>query len=113
MNKFIFSIILLVACACSDTDRPDHIMDKDKMVNYLIDLHLTEAAMRNIRLDSDSAKIVFSVQEKYMLRQHNITDSIFIASYTYYLDNPSILEEIYGAVVDSISLRQSLLNEAE
>ena len=113
MNKLIISIILLVVSACSDSQTSNSIMDKDEMVNYLIDLHMAEAAMQNLRLGSDSAKMVFSVQEKYMLQHHNITDSVFINSYSYYLEHPMVLEEIYSAVVDSISLRQSLLNGAE
>jgi len=111
--KLIFSIILLVVSACSDSHTPNSIMAKDEMVNYLIDLHMAEAAMQNLRLESDSAKFVFSVQEKFMLQRHNITDSVFITSYSYYLEHPLALEDIYSAVVDSISLRQSLLNEAE
>ena len=83
------------------------------MTNYLIDLHIAEAAVQNLRLKGDTSMVVFAVKEKQLLLEHNITDSIFINSYNYYLANPIILEEIYSAVVDSISLRQSLLKEAK
>jgi hypothetical protein len=54
---------------------------------------------------------VFAAKEKHLLKEHNVTDSIFIDSYNYYLDHPLKLEDIYAAVVDSISLKQSLLKE--
>ena len=113
MKKSFLGIIILVAVSCS-SDRPSNsLMDEHDMINYLIDLHLAEAAVQNLRLKGDSAKIVFAAKEKYLLKEHHITDSIFINSYNYYLEHPIKLEEIYSAVVDSISLRQSLLNNAQ
>jgi len=111
VNKLFFSIILLVALSCSKERVPNSVMSKDEMINYLIDLHISEAAVQNLRLKADSARIVFSIQEKFILNEHKIADSTFIKSYNFYLGRPSMLEEIYSAVVDSISLRQSLLNE--
>jgi len=113
VKKSFLGIIILVAVSCLSDRSPKSIMNEHDMINYLIDLHLAEAAVQNLRLKGDSAKTVFAVKEKHLLKQHNITDSIFIDSYNYYLGHPIKLEEIYSAVVDSISLRQSLLNQAE
>ena len=113
MKKSFLGIIILVAISCSSERPPNSILDQHEMINYLIDLHLAEAAVQNLRLKGDTAKIVFAVKEKHLLKEHNITDTIFINSYNYYLEHPVKLEEIYSAVVDSISLRQSLLNKAE
>jgi len=100
-----------MAISCSSEKPPEMVMGEEEMINYLIDLHLAEASIQNIRLQSDSAKIVFAAKEKFLFKTHNITDSIFVLSYNYYLQRPIKLEEIYGAVIDSISLRQSLLKE--
>ncbi len=113
MKKLLFGIIILLAPACKSEAPPEWVMSEEQMINYLIDLHLSEAAVQNLRLKSDSARVVFAVQEKYLLKKHNLTDSVFLKSYGYYLDHSEKLEEIYGAVVDSISLRQSLLKEAK
>ena len=113
MKKSFLAIIILVAVNCSSDRPPDTIMDEGQMVNYLIDIHIAEAAVQNLRLKADSAKVVFTVKEKQLLKKHHLTDSIFINSYNYYLGHPNKLEEIYSAVVDSISLRQSLVNEAK
>jgi hypothetical protein len=113
VKKSFLGIIILVAVNCSSDQQPNTIMDQGQMTNYLIDLHMAEAAVQNLRLKADSAKIVFSAKEKQLLSKHQITDSVFINSYNYYLEHPIKLEEIYSAVVDSISLRQSLLNEAK
>ena len=111
MKKSFLGIIILVAISCSSDRPPKHIMNEQDMINYLIDLHIAEAAVQNLRLKVDSAGIVFAAKEKHLLKEHNVTDSIFINSYNYYLDHPLKLEDIYAAVVDSISLKQSLLKE--
>jgi predicted HAD superfamily phosphohydrolase len=106
-------IIILMAVSCLSERSSDSLMDEREMTSYLIDLHIAEASVQNLRLAKDSAKIVFAAREKLLLLEHNITDSIFINSYNYYLENPEKLQEIYSTVVDSISLRQSLVNEAK
>jgi hypothetical protein len=113
VKKSFLGIIILVAISCSSEQQSNTIMDEHDMINYLIDLHIAEASVQNLRLKADSARIVFSIKEKHLLNEHHITDSIFINSYNYYLDHPIELEEIYSAVVDSISLRQSLLNQSQ
>lgn len=102
---------MLMAIACSTDKVPKSVMNEDQMINYLVDLHINESAVQNLRLKTDSAEVVFAVVEKQLMRDHNITDSLFINSYNYYLKNPEKLEYIYAAVVDSISLKQSLLVE--
>ena len=111
MKKSFLGIIILVAISCSSDRPPKSIMNEQDMINYLIDLHIAEAAVQNLRLKADSARIVFAAKEKHLLKEHNVTDSIFISSYNYYLNHPLKLEDIYAAVVDSISLKQSLLKE--
>lgn len=113
MKKSFLGIIILVAVSCSSDRPPKTIMNEGEMINYLIDLHLAESAVQNLRLKGDSAKIVFAAREKHLFKEHNITDSLFINSFNYYLAHPIILEEIYSAIVDSISLKQSLLKEGE
>jgi hypothetical protein len=100
-----------MATSCGQERLPKEVLGEEEMISFLIDLHLAEAGVQNLRLKADSSKEVFSVENKYLLMKHNITDSLFLNSYNYYLANPNKLEIIYSAVVDSISLRQSLINK--
>ena len=113
MKKSFLGIIILVAVGCLSDRPPKSLMNEGEMVNYLIDLHMAEAGIQNLRLSADSSKIVFAIKEKQLLKKHHITDSVFVNSYNYYLERPVKLEEIYSAVVDSISLKQSLLNDGQ
>ena len=93
--------------ACDKTPEQGKIMPASAMVNYLIELHIAEAHVQNLRLKKDSSDYVFNVYEKHLLDKNEISDSLFNRSYNYYLDNPVQLELIYEAVVDSISVRKS------
>lgn len=108
MRVTIFSLIMLTAIACQNKGDNGDIMSKESMVRHLIDLHIAEAEVQNLRLKRDSTEKVFKIYEKYLLDKNDLTDSIFIRSYNYYLKHPEEMESIYEAVVDSISVRSSI-----
>jgi len=99
---------MLTAVACGKSSEPKEIMTDKQMVNYLIQLHIAEAEVQNLRLRKDSSETVFKIYEKHLLEKNSLTDSLFIDSYNYYLQNPAELELIYETVVDSISVRKSI-----
>lgn len=103
---------MLMAVACSSNDSPKGILGSEKMVDILIDIHLAEAGVQDMRLDRDSATVFFAAQEKYIFKKHNVTDSDFLRSYNFYIEHPAQLEDIYSAVIDTLSLRQVLLRES-
>ena len=111
MRKVFLAIALLAACfACENKkERPAHILSEERMVNFLIDLHVAEARVNDMSIRRDSAKIVFEKVEDSLYKKHGIADdSIYEVSYEYYLNHIEALDKIYGAVVDSLSLRERL-----
>lgn len=98
--------------SCSSSENKKTVLSKDQMVEVLIDIHLAEAGVQDIRLKNDSSILVYRTQEKLLYKKHNISDSTFIKSYNYYIEHPDQLEEIYSAVIDSLSLKQVLLRES-
>ena len=101
-----------MAISCGSEKRNSAALSQEQMVDFLIDLHLSEATVQDLRLKPDSAIALFKVQEKLLYKQHGITDSMFINSFQYYLEQPVLMEEIYAAIIDSLSLRQVLLRES-
>lgn len=112
MKKSFLGIFILMAISCGQDRAKSTLMSKEQMVDFLIDLHLSEATVQDMRLKADSANVLFSIQERLLYRQHNVSDSLFIKSYQYYLEQPVQMEEIYAAIIDSLSLRQVLLRES-
>ena len=79
----------------------------------LIDIHIAQAAIQDLRLGTDSAAYLFKVFERESMINHNAKDSAFYKSYSWYLDHPEQMFEIYAAVVDTLSLRESLARRSD
>jgi hypothetical protein len=102
-----------MAIACSSNDPPKDLIEQEIMVDIMIDIHLAEAGIQDLRLQKDSAEKVFAAQEKFILKKYDVSDSSFIKSYNFYLENPEIMEQMYTAIIDSLSLKQVLLRESD
>jgi len=53
------------------------------------------------------------ILEKDLMEQYAIRDTVFYESYSWYLDRPELMHTIYTSVVDTLTLRQSLLRTGE
>jgi len=111
MKKYFLVSVILIGLGCvSKNKAPENLMTKQEMINFLIDLHIVEAKISLSRIPTDSVKLFFPEIEDELYQKHHINDSIYKKSYQYYLNNISQMEEIYSAVVDSLSLRERIMN---
>jgi len=104
----IAAIITICSCSKKAEEVPAGIVSKPQMVDILIDIHIVEAKINQLRINKDSANKVFTIFEKDIFEKHKVQDSVYRKSYGYYLDHPKVMEEIYNAVVDSLSYREQL-----
>lgn len=108
---FIICYVLLLLGCSKEGKVPDGVLTKDKMVPLLIDIYIGESRVNHLRLSRDSSMAIFDVYEEELFKQHEVTDSVYRRSMTYYYDHPKKLEEIYGIVLDSLNLREQQLKE--
>ena len=116
MRNFFLMTILVCSCfACDDKkSKPEGVLPKEKMISFLIDLHIAEARINNLNLRRDSAEKLFHKVEDSLFAKNGIdSDTVYDYSYEYYLKDIKGLDEIYSAVVDSLSLRERLSKEVE
>ena len=114
MKKIIWLLIIPAVLSCTEKDQlPDGYLTDKEMVEFLIDLHITQSKVQNLRLSNDSAELLFMILEKDLLEQYEIKDTLFYNSYSWYLDRPEMMHNIYTSVVDTLTLRQSLLRAGE
>lgn len=102
-------MVSLSACT-GDNAVPDYVIGKERMVPFLIDIHLTEAKIKILKVDHDSSMAFFRKLEEEVYQKHQITDSIYMKSYNYYMNHPHLLLEIYESVIDSLSLKEKLID---
>jgi len=102
--------LLVGAAACARPEQvlpPPKLVPKPEMVTLLVQLHVLEARLENVRLSPDSARALFLSQQRELFWQHNITpdDSAFVRSYRYYATHDKDLDGIYAQVLDSLTAR--------
>lgn len=113
IKKMIFSLgltMLISACEQEEaTQKPENLVSEDKMITFLVDLHIAEAKLGYISVkDRDSLEIIFRNYEQALFEKYDIEDSAYYKSYEYYLSDMEKMHDIYSAVVDSLSILNSM-----
>lgn len=109
-NNVLFAIVtgfsLLVACSKKEEQRPDYILSQAQMVEALAEIYIAEQKVQRMTLNADTSWLIFGSMEKRVFENLNVPDSVFRASFDYYMDHPKEMETIYAVLVDSLQLRE-------
>jgi hypothetical protein len=105
-----YSFLILLLVGCSSEKHPEGILPADKMVEVLIDIHLTEGIASAMPISYDSSQVLYRLLERDVFIKHEVKDSVFTESMNYYLQYPEKMDAIYARIVDSLSLKQSTEN---
>lgn len=87
---------------------PEGVLDEDKMVNLMVDVHLWEARANIMNAHLDSARLDYSIYKDSMCKKHGITLVQFDSSYSYYMRHMVAMDRIYLRVVDSLNVKFDL-----
>lgn len=108
MKRLVLACLLLLSMAgCDENPKPKNLLSEEKMVNVLIDIHLTEGIASSLPIPYDSSQVLYTLLEKEVFVKHQVEDSVFTTSMIYYLQDPAIMDRIYARVVDSLVVRES------
>ncbi|RFZ94300.1 DUF4296 domain-containing protein [Mucilaginibacter conchicola] len=100
MQKYIslfFSVLLFAACKPA-AKTPPNIIDEQKMIKLLTDLHITDGELYTITPVPDT---LFKYgREKYLalFKRHHVTEKQYDDSFKYYSQNPEKIQAIYNEV---------------
>lgn len=95
-------LVLLMACG-KETSIPSEIIQPDKMVNILIDVHQADAKVSNLRILEDSAYVLMRHYDLAIYREHGVSEDDYRTSYQWYLQHPEVYKDLYVVVVDSLA----------
>jgi hypothetical protein len=105
--------VLIISCSEQRAQRKaaETIIEKEKMINILTDMHIVEAA-NSMRLIADSNKTVpIAPYQLEIFKKYNVSKTKFDSSLKYYSENHMQLNNIYDEVINEISLRQAKLEK--
>jgi hypothetical protein len=110
--KFKFLIITLfylVSCSPASEPQPANLLSEEQMTRIMMDVHLAEAQVENAALPLDSGDAVYRKMQRQILQKHQVKEADFNTSYQYYLRNLNLLDKIYEKVIDSLTVRETLM----
>jgi len=108
INSFLLVLIAgvwLVQAGCSNTERvPQGVLCKEEMANVLSEIYIVEEKLNQASISRDSGRQVFEKMKGKVFEKAGVSDSVFKKSLDYYMANPTEMELIYTALVDSLNL---------
>lgn len=99
------SVFMLLACGGGNSKTPEGVIPKDKMIEVIAEIELTQAL---IKLKS-STQDTINEQELYneVYQDYNISQEKFNRSLKHYCENPKSLMNMYGKVIENLTKKQS------
>lgn len=104
--KYLGIVVLMTLVQCKEAHKPAGLLNKDEMVNQLVELYLAEAKVAVTAISRDSANKLFRPYDELFAESKGFKDSTLKASYNYYFQRPEELEKILDAVIDTLNLRE-------
>ena len=105
--------LLLVLVACNENSllfpRPSEVLSKDKMIPLLVDIHLTDAALKLNQSAQQSSEMQLYYSKAYapVFKKHKTTPAVFESSMKWYGQHIGNLDEIYAEVITRLSTLES------
>jgi hypothetical protein len=100
-----FVVFIFVMVSCGPEKTPEGILSEQQMVKVLSEIYIAEDKAGRMGITRDSVVKIFPQFEAKVFKEEGLSDSVFRKSMEYYKANPKKLENIYAALVDSLSLR--------
>lgn len=109
------ALVLLVSCKPHTdliySDRlmnsvPDSVLPVDTMVAVLVDIHIAESYISNMKNDS-LPEANLEHQYAIIMSMHKISEEEFLRSYHWYVTEPVLMNYIYGKITDRLNLLES------
>ena len=102
MKKIIYILIFFGFLNCSnDSNKPPIIYEKE-MAIILFDLHLTEAYVSQLKLNTTNTLDTLSYYKQMVFEKHNTSETSFNQAMKYYAQYPEKLKYIYEAVKQQV-----------
>jgi hypothetical protein len=108
MKHTFWLVLISLGFSCGKSDKsPEGIIPAEKMRDMLIQIHLAEAKVSAQNIPADTSIKVFRAMQDHIYSKFGVDSSTFNKSYRYYIVHVEKMDEIYTAVVDSLSLREA------
>jgi len=111
--KCFIPLALLFVAGCKEKfpSVPANVIPIGKMENILIDMHISDAVAETKTLGDMNEKKVTQQYYLQIYMNYGITKKDFLKSYSFYQDNPVLLNKLYDDILGEMSKREAKINK--
>lgn len=109
--NILFSLLLLCFCACNHEPKPDNLIDEDRFVPLLVDIHLADGYLSTKSQMPDSLAYRGNGLYKAIFLRHHVDSVQFKKSYQYYAVHLEQLDKIYKAVLAQLTAKNDSITK--
>jgi hypothetical protein len=107
-NTYIIFLLFFIIFGCGKNATPSGILDEDRMVEILIDIHLAEGLVSTFPINYDSSRALYPFLEQRVFEKHQLSDTVFMESLQYYLRDPKKMDRLYARTIDSLNVYEKV-----
>jgi hypothetical protein len=107
----LFALLLVAGCKQRFPSVPSDIIPVDKMESILVDMHISDAVAEVKTMGDINEKKLTQQYYLQIYRNHGISKNDFLKSYTFYENNPVLLNKIYDDILGEMSKRDARINK--
>ncbi|MBD2751745.1 DUF4296 domain-containing protein [Spirosoma validum] len=112
--SLLVSLWLAAACTAPEDQRPDNLIEEDRMAAILTEVHIAESRVSRLNLRSiDSSNIVYKHLERQIFKKFAVDTATYRKSYIFYSSHPADMEAIYKKVTQKLTSRTDTTKKAK
>jgi len=109
--NILFSLLLLCFCACNSEPKPDNLIDEDRFVPLLVEIHLADGYLNTKSQMPDSLAYRGNGLYTAIFQRHHVDSVQFKKSYQYYAVHLEQLGKIYKAVLVQLTAKNDSITK--
>jgi hypothetical protein len=105
--SFLAILILFLSCKEELVEKPDRLIEKDKMVDIMYDL----AVLQGIKYQNPTSLVTYNINpSQYIFKKYKIDSLQFAKSNVYYASNYEVYKDIFDGIIKRIDGQKKVLD---
>jgi len=111
MKKTLIALTLVLGLAACKPQKPEHVIPADDMVEVLLDLHMADGLLGNVKYRATIAQIDTTNLYDAILSRHGYTRKDLDTSLFYYSAHITEFDQIYNKVLEQLNEEETTLRQ--
>ncbi len=109
---FILFCLSLFLISCQQGKAPKGIIEKEKMINVMVDFQITDSYLNQIP-NQDTMKMQAHTRYNYIFKKYDIDSATFSKSLSYYSRQTEEFNKMFDGVLDSLNKMESTVRRTD